>query len=357
MLKALLVEHKVMYAGEKSKHWQELQEKVEFLKHPSSFPEKTGSVKSIETHLSWVFLTDEYAYKMKKPVQLPFVNFTKLEVRQQRLKTELYINTWLAPGIYHGLLTLFRTPKRHLHLSYENDNENRGEIIDYLLQMKRLPHQLMLDYQITQNTYSVQLIRQAAQRLAGFYQRSSHMKVTPAQYLKSLRAAIEESYQVLSAAKYGLASTLVTKVYKAQLNTLDTFKKLLAQRVNEERITDGHGDLKPEHICLTNPPVLIDRLEVEPADRQVDPIDELSYLYIECQLLGHPEIGDIFFETYREYCADNYPQQLLPFFKSLRACKRAKFSAWHLDDPQVKDKHKYALKTTAYFELSTVILD
>lgn len=342
-----------MLADPMEQQWQQLHEKVEFLKRPSSYPEKTAAIETIETHMSWVFLTDLYAYKLKKPVQLAFLDFSTLEARHFSTKMELKLNKWLAPGVYLGVFPLIADKHNHLHLGASSDSKER--VVDWLLKMKRLPRKLMLDQAIEWNDFSLQRLRQAAQKLTEFYQVTDHIVITPAEYRKRLTERIKENYKVLSLPKYGLDAETVTAINSAQLDWLKSHSEIFDQRVREGRLVDGHGDLRPEHICLTSPPVIIDRLEHDPNLRMVDPIDELSFLFIECELLGHADVAKVFFETYKQVSGDDYPAQLIPFFKSLRACNRAKLSIWHLDDARVKNKDKWRLKARAYLGLANVI--
>lgn len=352
-----------MILAESGSQWSELARKVRFLQQASSYPEKTGTVAVIETHMSWVFLTDLYAYKLKKPVQLPFLDYTSLASRHLSTKAEFDNNSQLAPEVYIGIIPLLMGKNGEYSLGEGSKEIRAGRIVeesvtvvDWVLKMKRLPRHLMLDQAITARDFSSQKLLLAAQKLAEFYLVADRIPVTPEQYLQTLTAISRENCNVLSSQHYGLDPGTVKSVHEAQLEQLQCCRELLVGRVQEGRIIDGHGDLRPEHICLTDPPVLIDRLELPPAQRAVDPIDELSFLWIECQLLGHSGSGDVFFDTYRAVSHDHYPTQLLPLFKSMRACTRAKISAWHLDDQQVQDKAKWRRRTAEYFALSSIIL-
>lgn len=344
-----------MVPAEAEHQWQGLQQKVAFLKQPSSYPEQAGPVVAIETHMSWVFLTNAYAYKIKKPVNLPFLDFSSLEARRLSIDNELALNAPLAPGVYLDVLALRKSDSAGFQLGGAG-NEQAGAVVDWVLRMKRLPQALMLDRALASGNCSQAALLQAARTLAAYYLGAPRVAVTPSAYVNNLGARVQENRGVLGAAKYQLDAKLVDAVHMIQLDLIRAQEALLLQRVSDGRIVDGHGDLKPEHICLTEPPVIIDRQEADHDLRAVDPIDELSFLYIECRLLGHPEAAEVFFAAYRDLCADQYPDVLLPLFKSLRACTRARFAAWHLDDPRVQDKEKWRKKTAAYFALSQAVL-
>jgi aminoglycoside phosphotransferase family enzyme len=126
---------------------------------------------------------------------------------------------------------------------------------------------------------------------------------------------------------------------------------LLDTRVREGRIVEAHGDLRPEHVCLVVPPVVIDCLEFAPELRRLDPADELSFLAVECELAGGPPfIEEVLFGTYGRITRDRPPPGLVRFYKTFRAFLRAKITIWHLHDPDVKDTSKWVSKTCRYLD-------
>lgn len=319
------------------------------LKQSSFYPGNTGPVDTIETHLSWVFLTDDHAWKMKKPVKLPFLDLSTLDARRESTMNELAANKALAPEVYLEAVPLVSGRDSKLHLAHHDGPEAATR--EWLLKMKRLPGASMLDSALRTGTCDNNLLHQAAYKLAAFYRSAKRVQITPRSYFDGLNARIIRNYQVLSARRYGLDSAQVDAVHGNQVLRLQTYAGLLKTRVRGGHIVDGHGDLKAEHICLTNPPVIIDRLETGDL-RTVDPIDELSFLWIECRVNGHPEAADIFFAAYKAVTGDDYPEALIPLFKSLNACTRTKFAAWHLDDPRVLNKDKWRIRTAVYFALA-----
>lgn len=309
----------------------------------------------VETHMSRVFLTDRFAYKLKKPVDLAFVDFTTLESRWISAKRELHLNQRLAPGVYLDVLPLLEDKNDHLRIGAGDEHKDDEEVVEWLLKMQRLPRHLMLDQAVNTIDLRNENLHQAARILAGFYRETGQVVIAPADYREILNEKIDANLEALSLQQYKLDREQLDAVHKAQREQLDSHAELFDQRVIDGRIVDGHGDLRPEHVCLTSPPVIIDRHELDPWERVVDPVDELSFLSMECSLLGKPGVGGVFYDIYRQFSGDDYPEELPVFFKSLRASTRAKFSIWHVDDPQVKDKNKWRLKAEKYLELSGVI--
>ncbi|MCK5480722.1 MAG: hypothetical protein KAJ06_06235, partial [Gammaproteobacteria bacterium] len=117
-------------------------------------------------------------------------------------------------------------------------------------------------------------------------------------------------------------------------------------------IVEAHGDLRPEHICLTDPPVFIDCLEFNRRFRLLDTADELAFLAMECEHAGAPFIGPVLFETYRQCSGDDPPQLLVCFYKAYRAQMRAKLSIRHLGSCDYGDADKWVQRTKAYLHLA-----
>jgi aminoglycoside phosphotransferase family enzyme len=117
-----------------------------------------------------------------------------------------------------------------------------------------------------------------------------------------------------------------------QLAFLDRCAPALDARVQKNLIVEGHGDLRPEHVCLAAEPIFIDCLEFNRDLRIVDPADELGYLAMECEFLGAGHIGNTLFATYRACTGDAVDDSLIGFYQAHRALLRAKLAAWHLED-------------------------
>lgn len=334
--------------------WKELQQKVKFMQTPSTYPGKNPVIKSIETHLSWVFLTGAFAYKLKKPVQFDYLDHSTLEARRRDAQNEVILNQELAPGYYLGTVPLILTPEYEISLG---GGDMGGEIIDWIVLMKRFPEQLILNEMINDISVGDPLLLTAARRLTGFYARAEPVRLGTVEYLLRLKRYVKGNREVLSSVRFGLDQALMRSIHDEQLEFLSRNQDLFFERVRKGRIIEGHGDLRPEHICLTDPPLIVDRLEFSSELRTLDPLDELSYLMLECELLGRPEVGEVFLRDYIETMEGSVEFSLLLFYWSYRAILRAKISFWHLDDMRVLNKNKYQLKGVRYLNLAKRILE
>jgi len=164
---------------------------------------------------------------------------------------------------------------------------------------------------------------------------------------------IEAKVVFLSRREFGLSRERVAGLAQAQLVFLEQHHALIDQRVLQGRIVEGHGDLRPEHICLTADPAIIDCLEFSRELRIADPADELAFLALECERLGKPIVARWFLETYTRVTGDEPPRALMQFHRTYRALRRAKIAAWHLQDPSVRDPDKWRERARCYVALAT----
>jgi aminoglycoside phosphotransferase family enzyme len=323
--------------------------KVAFLSRPAAYPEAPRSVESVETHMSWVFLTDRHAYKLKKPVRYDSLDFSSPELRRRDCEEEVRLNRRLARDVYLGTLALTRASDGTFQL------DGAGELLDWLVHMRRLPADRMLDELIRRGEIGETDVRAAAERLAEFYVRAEPIELAPDSYRKRLEEGVRSDLHELCRPEFGLCAEQVTKLAEAQLAFVERHGALLDQRVLQGRIVEGHGDLRPEHICLTPEPAIIDCLEFSRELRIVDPADELAFLGLECERLGKPLVGRWFLERYTRVTGDEPPRALMHFYRTYRALRRAKIAAWHLQDPSVRDREKWRERARCYVELANPV--
>lgn len=322
-----------------------IEAKVAFLGRPQAYPERPRSVESVETHMSWVFLTDRHAYKLKKPVRYDSLDFSTPELRRRDCDEELRLNRRLAPDVYLGVVELAWDPSRGLAL------EGAGEPVDWLVWMRRLPAERMLDERIRRGKIEEAEVRGAAHALAKFYAGAAKADISASEYRRHLEEGVRGDRRELCRRGFGLPRDRVERLADAQLAFLERYSALFDQRVRDGRIVEGHGDLRPEHICLTPEPVIIDCLEFSRALRMLDPADELCFLALECERLGSPAVGRWFLDGYSRVTGDEPPAALLRFHRIYRALRRAVLAAWHLQDPSVRDREKWRDRARHYLEL------
>ena len=322
---------------------------VAFLRQREAYPENPNKVEVIETHLSWVFLTEKYVYKLKKPVHWDNLNFSTPKLRRRNCEEEVRLNRRLAKDVYLGILALTFGSDGKLRL------EGGGEPVDWLVHMRRLPVDRMLDELVCRGRVEREDVRPAALRLARFYAAAPPVERTAAEYRQRLEAGVQSDLRELCRPEFELDQGRVRAVAEAQFEFLERESALVDARVHQGRIVEGHGDLRPEHICLVPEPVIIDCLEFSRDLRLLDATDELAYLGLECERLGGAVVGQWFLEAYSETTGDEPPGPLMDFYRNYRALRRAKIAIGHLKDPSVRDLAKWSERARRYLELSAAV--
>ncbi|HEY0945014.1 MAG TPA: hypothetical protein VGD81_07085 [Opitutaceae bacterium] len=323
-----------------------IEEKVSFLRRPESYPETTARVEVRETHRSWVFLTRAWAYKMKKPVRTAFADYSTLGARHLTCEAEVRLNQPLARDVYCGVVPLTVSDDDELRLG------GAGAVVEWLVRMRRLPDARMLDRALAQRWYTAEDARRVGESLVAFYRATPAAALTVHDYRCGLETEIGSNRAELARPEYSLPRNTLDALTTAQLGFLDREELALEQRVRAGRIVEAHGDLRPEHICLEHPPVIIDRLEFSRALRTLDAASELAFLWLECERLGAADFGEAVFATYCRETGDHPPPALMAFYKAWHACVRAKIAVWHVHDHGINDKSRWLGRARRYLEFA-----
>jgi aminoglycoside phosphotransferase family enzyme len=302
----------------------ELTAKIAALRRPESYPEFTHSIAEIETHMSWVFLADNFAYKLKKPIKLHYLDFSTLTKREYFCREELRLNQRLAPGVYIGVVPLRFESSENLSL------KGHGPVVEWLVKMRRLDSKLMLDRAIETHTAIRTRMEQLGSLLADFYLDAPGAGISAEDYERRCEAAMLHNHSRLLDPELGLNQSLVDAAHEAALAVLT--HRAGEIRARAQLVVEGHGDLRPEHICLESTPIVFDRLEFNRDFRLLDPVDELSYLAMECERLGGADIANIPLQMYTKRFGDRCSADVIHFYRISRACIRARLAAAHIYD-------------------------
>jgi aminoglycoside phosphotransferase family enzyme len=323
-----------------------LEAKVCALRSASAYLGRAGVVDAIETHMSWVFLTSEHVFKLKKPVRTDGLDCSTLAARHFLCIEELRLNRRLAPSVYLDVIALRQGADGSLRIGPE------GTIVDWLVMMRRLAADLMLDRLIARGQAGPEHLRQVAARLACFHRGLPPVQTQPAGYLDQLGRQIDGCEQKLRDPELDFDGDEVRFVCAQLRSFLRDGAGLLAARARAGRIVEGHGDLRPEHVWLGTPLAIIDCLEFSAALRTVDWVDEAGFLALECERLGVPELGLTLLTRYRELSGDSPEPSLVDFYQSMRAAVRAGIALWHLKEPRYRDSGSWRGRARQYLQLA-----
>ncbi|MFP4639444.1 MAG: hypothetical protein ACOC02_01145 [Guyparkeria sp.] len=324
-----------------------IEDKVAFLSRPEAYgDEHPERIEVIETHMSWVFLTERHAYKLKKPVRYAFLDFSTLEARGRDCAAEVRLNRRLAPDTYLGALPLNLDDRGQLTLG------DGGRIVDWVVKMRRLPADRMLDRVIRERRLHPADITAVAEHLAAFYSRCEPVVLSPESYRARLRKDITTNLEALSEPLHEPDNGQLDRIRSALLGLLAREPGWFDARASGGHVVEGHGDLRPEHVCLERPPVIFDCLEFDRRLRTLDAADDLAFLAMECDRLEAPEVGETLYRVYGERCGDWPDSRLIAFYKSRQACLRAKLAIWHIFELPTSEWEPWRQKARDYLALA-----
>ncbi len=295
--------------------------------------------------MSWVFLVGDRVYKLKKPVQFPYLDFSTLQRRQAACNAEFELNRRLAPEVYLGVVPL--TVARS---GFAIDGA--GKIVDWLVVMRRLDDRWMLERTIKEHRLETRQLDQLIETLSRFYRHAKPVVTSGAIELSRWRKSLAYNRRVLLDPLLGLPRGLVRRIDQAQRQFLEYRHGDIEQRVHRRRIVDGHGDLRPEHIWLNHQVRIIDCLEFNARLRQVDPFDELAFLTVECERLGAKRVGDYMIKRFASRLQDDVPPTLFLFYRCHRAMLRARLAIAHLQEPSPRTPEKWPRTARAYLKIA-----
>jgi aminoglycoside phosphotransferase family enzyme len=325
-------------------------EYVHFLGSPDAYGGEFHDVEIRETSKSWVFLTPTEVYKLKKPIRNHFQDLFSLEARASNTLMEIALNRRLAPDVYLGAVPLRRDQDGALALGGE------GVVVDWLVHMRRLPADCMLDEMIRNGHASAERIGHqvsaVAHQLTEFYRRAPITALAPAAYVALFEEEHERNRAVILNDKFQLDRSWLEGLLANFEEAIAVNRAALEDRVRHHKVVEGHGDLRPEHVCLVEPPVVIDCLEFSERLRLVDPFDEIVFLGMECHALGAQWIQNALIETCAAGLSDCPPKRLLCFYEAYRTLLRARQSLAHLLTPQPREPSKWLPKGRIYLRIA-----
>lgn len=319
--------------------------KVGFLSRPDAYPQVVDHVECKETHMSWVFLAGDRVYKLKKPVRFPYLDFSTIERREAACRAELRLNRRLAPDIYLGVV-----PLAVVGAGLAIDGP--GTPVDWLIVMRRLDPERMLDQMLLRHRLERADIDRIAEVLAHFYRRVSPVFPSHASYLVKWRRALAYNRRILLDSRFGLPGGEVRRIDHAQRGFLTRFAPVFAARIRAGHIRDSHGDLRPEHIWVGDTIKIIDALEFNAELRAVDPLDEIAFLSVECDLLEAQWIGERIRRRLAVTLGRGAPAALYSFYRCYRASLRARLSIAHLLEPNPRTPDKWPRLARSYLRIA-----
>ncbi|HEY8768078.1 MAG TPA: AAA family ATPase [Dehalococcoidia bacterium] len=323
---------------------------VRALLKPGAFPQATKRVELIQTHISYVFLTDEYVYKVKKPVDFGFLNYSTLGKRRYYCQREVRLNSLLCEHTYLGVVPI----RKHRGAFVLGGRE--GTIVEYAVWMRRLAEERMLNRLIERGEATSTMVERVAEKLVPFHQATAETSPAIARYGDwAIRYNHREN--VKQWAPY-VGHTLtaeqdaICRAYGEAFFAREA--PVLERRVRELRIRRTHADLRSDAICMENGVCIFDAVEFSRRVSLLDIARDVGFLQMDLEYRGRPDLADAFVRRYDNIADDPDLREVLPFYAYYSACVRGKVEAFLLDIPSVpaKEKKAAAQRSRRYFELA-----
>lgn len=308
------------------------------------YPHETvASIELVQTHISLVFLTGDYAYKLKKAVNFGFLDFSTLEKRQHFLQEEIRLNEEIAPELYLEVLPITLSGDKYI-LGGE------GEAVEYVLKMRQFPQENLFINLFTAGKLEIEQMEELGRITARFHERAeTNDYIRSFGTVAKIREAFDENYQQTEKYIPEVQTQQQFDETKAYTDKFFEQKEALFQaRINAHKIKECHGDLHLKNICLwRNKIQLFDRIEFNEPFRFVDVMYDVAFAVMDLEARDRQDFANAFLNTYLEQTGDWLGLQLLHLYLSRQAYVRAKVTSFLLDDAGVPDTVKQEAATTA----------
>lgn len=295
----------------------------------------------IETHISWVFLDDNFVYKIKKPVKFYFLDFQTLERRKFFCEEELRLNRRLSPEIYLGVVPISQNSSREFVIGGTEKH------VEYAVKMKRIPEEHRMDKLLPKGLVSKENILELADKIYEFHSKVDKIGLNTANYTHVLEEMLYKNFELIKNTTPN-KQKMLEPIKKYLTDFLHENFKTFINRQERGMVRDCHGDMHSRNIFLSGKPIFIDGIEFDTKFRFIDIIHELSFLAMDLDRYKRTDLSNTFVQRYTELSKDNEIPQMINFHKCNMASVRAKVSA--LTDVNSPDIETYLDLAKSYIK-------
>jgi uncharacterized protein len=321
---------------------------VEALMEPQAYDEQPGQIEVVQTHISYVFLTKNFVYKVKKAVNFGFLDFSTLEKRRFFCKKELELNRRLCGDMYIEVAPINKSKIIKIN--------GEGETVEYALKMKRMPQEKIMTKLLEENKVDEKLIDKIAKIIAEFHSKTeTNRQINEFGSLKIIKTNWDENFEQT---RNVIGKTVSASDFELMFEKISSFLKKnrahLEKRIADGRVRDCHGDIHSGNIFITDRVYIFDAIEFNERFRYSDVAADMGFLAMDLDFKGRTDLSELFVKKYVEYSGDQELLKLLPFYKCYRAYVRGKVVGFKLSDPNICDKEKKEAtkEAKAYFKLA-----
>jgi aminoglycoside phosphotransferase family enzyme len=319
------------------------------LLNPVIYPENPTKVEFSETHISLLFFTENHVYKVKKPVDFGFLDFTDLEKRKFYCHQEVELNRRLSADVYLGVA----------EISEEDGSisvDGRGKVIEYAVKMRRISEDLLMSRFIEEGKITDEMITRVAEKLASFYVAAeTNEEISSYGNPERIRQDTDENFDQTRTYIGRSISRRAFEAIQGATNAFLTGKRTSFQRrIREGKIRDCHGDLRSEHIYLGDEILIIDCIEFNRRFRCTDVAADIGFLAMDLDYRERRDLSQHLIDSYIRISGDRDVLHVLDFYKCYRAYVRGKVESFRLDDPNIPpdEKEEASRRARRFFELS-----
>lgn len=322
------------------------------LKKPNAYQHNPRQIDLIQTHISFIFLADQFVYKIKKPVNFGFLDFETLEKRKKFCEKELEINKILCEDMYLEIVPINKSNIIKI--------KGKGKTVEYAVKMKNIPQDRLMNKLLEKNKIDNTIIDKISRKIATFHNRNESKYDSSKSDLKvNIDPIIEINWKEnFEQTKPFICKTIFLKefnIIKKRINDFIKNKKyLFKNRMLNEKVRFCHGDIHSGNIFITDKIYIFDAIEFNDRLRCSDVAADIGFLAMDLEFRNKPELAKMLIDRYIKYSKDFEIKELLTFYKCYRAYVRGKVISFKLNDPNIENKEKEQSKKQAkkYFKLA-----
>lgn len=330
-----------------------LDDLIRSMSDPATYPHHPESVQVVQTHISVVFIAGDLVYKIKKPLDFGFLDFTTLEKRRHFCRQEVDLNSRFSDDIYLGVVPIHQAGT-DINLTGE------GREVEAAVLMKRIPQACVLKIMLEEDRVTPQILDRIGDRLAFFHSRAAAGPMiasfgTVEVITHNLRENFDQTAPFIGRT---LDKETHEAISTAAFTYLESHRDLIRERMIKGFVRDCHGDLHLDHVVIRDDIVLVDCIEFNDRFRYGDTASDLAFLLMDFDFRGFPAFGTRVAQRYAAASGDRDVLKLLGFYKSYRAFVRGKVHSFSLDEEEILESERSLAREKArtYFQLALAAL-
>lgn len=306
-------------------------------KEENAYPHKVSKIRMEETHISWIFLTGLYAYKIKKQLKFgKILDFSTLKLRKKFCQKEVVLNKFLCGDMYQGVVKIVKeNGKNGNNMRMVNQEEN-GRALEYAVKMLEIPQKFRMDNLLASGKVTLKTIESLTKTLVKFHRCTpTNAKIKNFGYPESMEKKIHENFDTLAKLK-----TVDPKFENTLILFVKKNKKLFYQRIREDKIREIHGDLYLKNIFILENKkfYLYDRIEFNDDLRYADIAEDVAHLSMDLDYHKRSDLRKQLISQYIEKSSDINLEKLVYFMMCHKACIRSKVSLFHAKNETIAKK-------------------